>query len=159
MTEFAQPLDRKLTLDNPNLYLGEKIYLRAKIWAPYVGLAFIGSILVLSTYAIFFFFKDVFIAYMRKEDRSYLYKLVTLRPHIKLISYFTVIITIFWVVVLFLDWRWYIIGSGFLVFMFIYLSVFINYYLIEGNKFDYFDELIWLYGRIKKNKEQKLKKD
>jgi hypothetical protein len=45
------------------------------------------------------------------------------------------------------------------VFMFIYLSVFINYYLIEGNKFDYFDELIWLYGRIKKNKEQKLKKD
>lgn len=159
MSEFSQPLNRTLSLDNPNLHIGEKIYLKTKIWGPYIGLAFIGSILVLATYAIFFFFKDVFIAYMRREDRSYFYKLVTLKPHIKLISYFSVIILIFWLVVLFLDWRMYIISSGILVFMFIYFSFFINYYIIEGNDFDYFDELIWFYGRIKKNKQQKLKKE
>ena len=137
--EFKEPLSRKLTLDNPHLYLGEKIYLWTRIIAPFIGFAFIGTILFFSTYAILFFFKDLYISYMRSEDRSFLYKYVTLKPHLEHILYLTVIILTFWGVVFFLEWRSFIISSGFSIFITGYILIFINYYFIENNEFDYFD--------------------
>ena len=157
--KFNQHNRRRLSLDNPELFIGERIYLLSRIYGFYVIFALIGAILCTATYSIFFFFKDLYITWVRKDDRGFYYKFVVLKPHIYHVSYFAIIIAIFWGVVFFLEWRLYIILSGFLIFILGYTFFFIKHYLIDKNTFDYFDELIWFYNKLRKNRDIKIKTD
>ena len=128
----------------------------------FFGFVFIGTILFFISYAIFIFFKDLLITYARRNDRferGYYYKYIEYIPYIKPVSIFTVIITCFWTVVLFLEWRMFIIKSGFILFSIGYVISLIYHYVINKNHFDLFDDYIWIYNKLKRPNTETVKKD
>lgn len=124
---------------------------------PFVAFWFIGSLLFGLTYAISLFFKDFTISWFRREEKEFQYKLVNLFPYAKLTAFFSLLVIVFWSSVMFIEQKNFIIKSGFITFMCIYTFTLIKYYLIDGNKFDYFDDLIWIKNKITKGKGEKVK--
>jgi hypothetical protein len=124
---------------------------------PFVAFWFIGSLLFGLTYAILSFYKDFIISWVRREDKEFQYKLINLFPYAKLITFFSIIVIVFWSSVMFIDQKYFILKSGFITFGIIYSLSLVKYYLIDGNKFDYFDDLIWIKNNLTKNKQGKIK--
>jgi hypothetical protein len=119
---------------------------------------FIVGVLFIVTYFVIFFFKDLFITYLKKDDRAYYYKYVNLKPHIRPIILFSLLITTLWGVALLIS-HWKIIIYGYQSFIIIYLIYNLKYYLWDKNEFDYFDDLIWIYKFYNSKYCNKIKHD
>lgn len=155
-----------LNYDNPHLPTSLRLYMYIRDTFPYVGLAFIGFVLVSASYGIFYYYKDILIAYARKDEegqRPFYYTYVEHKSYIKYIIYFNIILTGFWISALVTQWRYYLVLSGITLFVILYVVVLAKHYLWDKNPFDYFDEFVWLYDylatRLRKDDSGKLKSD
>jgi hypothetical protein len=152
-----------MNLDNPKLGLGVRIFLYLRPIGPYIALGIIGFILWLVSYMIIFFYKDFLVTHLKREtDRGYYYKYLEYVRIIKPISWFSLIISSFWIVLMILmkEWRWYTISVGCYLFSLTYICYLIKYYFLNKNDFDLFDDYIFLMNKIRNKKElEKLKKE
>jgi hypothetical protein len=149
--------------DDPNLHIGNKIYLKVRGYSPYFAFAFFGLLLWILSYAVVYFFKDLFIAYLKKDEpfqRGYLYKYLEYKPHLKKMIGFGAVIILFWVIIFFIkEWRLYSFISGFMLALAFYSIFLIKYYFIDNNDFDFFDDLTYIVNRYRlKNDDSTIKK-
>ncbi len=150
-------------LDNPHMSLGVKFFYYIRPSGPYICLAILGIILWLMTYLILFFFKDLLVTILKKEsDRGYYYKYLEYTRFVKHVFGFSIIILIFWILLILVlhEWRWYVITIGGYSFTIFHTCYLIKYYLVDKNQFDLFDDYIFLFNAMRnKNKFAKIKKD
>jgi hypothetical protein len=118
----------------------------------------IGAVLFIVNYLILFFFKDLYITYLRKEDRAYFYKYVNLKPHIKPIILFSFLVSLLWGVSVLISF-YKIISYGSMSFVFLYSIYNLKYYVWDKNEFDYFEDLIVVYRFYKSKNCKKNKND
>ena len=130
---------------------------------PYIFLTFIGTIIWSLTYICLYFYKELFLCYIKKsikfEGISYYEKLKEYKKHIKKILIFNFIVIFFWCVILFTneEFRFYIIKSGFLIFIIGYIICWTIYYKKYSYLNDYFDDFYIFMNFIKKEFIPKLK--
>jgi hypothetical protein len=162
-TNHTKYIQDHMSYDNPKLNLGVRIFLYLRPVGPYVALGILGFILWAVTYMILFFYKDFLITYLKKEtDRGFYYKYLEYSRIIKLISWFSIIISSFWIVLIIFmkDWRWYTISIGCFLFSTFYLCYLFKHYVYDNQEFDLFEDYIFLFNKMKsKNKVEKLKKE
>jgi hypothetical protein len=125
-----------------------------KIYGQNLGLAIIGLIAFASLYGIIIYFREILVTYLKSfEDRGHFYKWVELRPTIKRALFFTGIMGVFWITILNLSHREFVITTGLSIFSLIYLIFLVKYYIRDQNDFDLFDDEIYLYNKLVKSKE------
>lgn len=141
-------------LDNPT------VNKHFKINHLHIAFSLIGTMIWVFGYALFAFYKDYLITFYRKDEkfgRGFFYKYVNYQSYKKLIFGFNVFYLIFVsTLLLFIDMRYFCILSGMVVFFICYFGFCIKNYLIDNNKFDLFDEIVWFYQIFVKEKVNKL---
>ena len=123
---------------------------------PYIFLSFIGTIIWSLTYICLYFYKELLLCYIKKsikfEGISYYEKLKEYKKHIKKIFIFNLIVIFFWCVIFFIkeEFRFYIIKSGFFIFIVGYIISWTIYYKKYSYINDYFDDFYTFMNYIKK---------
>ena len=113
---------------------------------PYIFLSLIGTIIWSLTYICLYFYKELLLCYIKKsikfEGISYYEKIKEYKKHIKKILIFNLIVIFFWGVILFtkIEIRFYIIKSGFFIFIIGYIICWTTYYKKYSYINDYFDD-------------------
>ena len=93
-----------------------------------------------------FFIKNYYYVIIIKfEGVSYYQKLKEYKKYMKNFFVFNTVIIMFWLIILFTNeaWRLYIIKSGFIVFILIYVFGWTIHYKYYSYKNDYFDEFFY----------------
>lgn len=133
--------------------------------APLVLFSILGTILVSLTWAVLYYFKELFVTYLQKDDRlqrGYYYKYIQLKQHVKNILCMAFVLCIFWAGFFFLlkEWRYFAFAQGFSIFTIVYGTYLVYYYIIQKNEFDLLDDFKLIYSEIKKGKvKEKVKKE
>lgn len=127
----------------------------------HIAFSIIGTMIWFFGYALFSFYKDYLITSIRKDEkfgRGFYYKYVNYQSYKKLIFGFNVFYIFFvMTLLLFINMRYFCILSGLVIFVICYFGFCIKFYIVENNKFDLFDELIWFYQAFIKEKLNKLR--
>jgi len=122
----------------------------------HVALSLIGTMIWVFGYALFCFYKDYIITYIRKDEkfgRGFFYKYVNYQSYKKLIICFNIIyIIMVSTILLLIQLKNFCFISGFIIFLIVYIGVSIKCYCIDKYKFDLFDEFFWIYNSFIKNK-------
>ena len=131
---------------------------------PYLFLSFLGTIIWSMTYICLYFYKELLLCYIKSmikfEGVSYYQKLKEYKKYITNFLVFNLIIIVFWIIILFTneEWRIYIIKSGFIAFILIYIFGWIYYYKYYNYNNNYFDDLFiimnFIKGKLSKNDEK-----
>ena len=123
---------------------------------PYIFLALLGTIIWLLTYVILYFYKELLLCYIKRtikfEGISYYEKLKEYKKNMSKFLIFNSIIVMFWLIILFTneEWRFYIIKSGFIFFILIYIIGWTVYYKFYSYTNDFFDEFYFFVNYINK---------
>jgi hypothetical protein len=126
----------------------------------HIAFSIIGTMIWVFGYALFSFYKDYLITFLRKEEkfgRGFYYKYVKYQSYKKLIFGFN-IFYVFFVSTFFLliNMRYFCILSGMIIFFIGYIGFCIKVYLMDQKKFDLFDEFVWVYQNFIKEKLKNL---
>ena len=122
---------------------------------PYFFLTILGTIVWSMTYICLYFYKELLLCYMKRtikfEGVSYYEKLKEYKRHMNKFLTFNFIIITFWLIILFTneEWRIYIIKSGFIIFIIIYIIGWSYHYKYYSYKNDFFDDFIFIKNYIK----------
>ena len=123
---------------------------------PYIFLSLLGTIVWSMTYICLFFYKELLLCYMKRtikfEGVSYYEKLKEYKKHMKKFFTFNFIIISFWFIILFTneEWRIYIIKSGFIIFIMMYIIGWSYHYKYYSYKNDFFDDFIFIINYFRK---------
>ena len=129
----------------------------------YMSLAILGTIIWSLTYICLYFYKELFLCYIKRnikfEGVSYYEKLKEYNKRKYNILIFNAIIIFFWIIILFTneEWRNYIIRSGFIIFIFIFIVGWTIYYKYYTYTNDFFDDYVYIFNYIKANTIDRLK--
>ena len=123
---------------------------------PYIFLTIFGAIMWILTYICLYFYKEVFLCYIKShikfEEKSYLMKIKEYKSYLPRIFIFNLIIIVFWMITFFMkdEYRFYIIKGGFIFFVIIYIIFWSFYYKFNYNKTGFFDDFYIIFNFIKK---------
>ena len=123
---------------------------------PYIFLSIFGAIIWSLTYMCIYFYKELMLCYIKSsikfEGISYYEKLVEYKKHIHKFLLFNLIIIFFWLIILFTneEWRLFIIKTGFIIFIMIYIIGWTIYYKYYSYTNDFFDDYFCFKNYIKK---------
>ena len=113
---------------------------------PYIFLTLLGTIIWSLTYMCLYFYKELILCYIKKsikfEGISYYEKIKEYKKYMKNFLVFNSVIIFFWFIILFTneEWRLYIIKSGFIMFILLYIIGWSTYYKYYCYKNDFFDD-------------------
>ena len=130
---------------------------------PYIFLSFLGSIIWSLTYICLYFYKELLLCYIKRnikfEGISYYEKIKEYKKHLSKILIFTFIVIFFWIIILFTneEFRLYIIKSGFIIFIIIYIFGWSVYYKYYSYSNDFFEDFYFFINYIKKEYISKFK--
>ena len=122
---------------------------------PYIFLSLLGCIIWSLTYICLYFYKELFICYIKSsikfEGISYMEKIKEYKKKMNKILIFNSIIIFFWIIIFFTneEWRFYIIKSGFFLFIMIYTISWTIYYKYYSYKNDFFDDFFVFFNYFK----------
>ena len=138
----------------------------------YIFLSIFGTIIWSLTYICLFFYKEFFLCYVKShikfEGKSYLLNLKEYKKYLPRIFIFNLIIIFFWIIIFFLNdiYKLYILKSGFISFIIIYITYWWFYYKNKNyEKKNFFDDYYTIINYIKNewlnknNNDSKKKKE
>ena len=124
---------------------------------PTIFLSLFGTIIWVLTYICLYFYKEVFLCYIKShikfEEKSYLMKIKEYKSYLPRIFVFNLIIGFFWIITFFMnnEYRLLIIKGGFICFVILYIIFWSLYYKNGYNKnISFFDDFYTIFNFIKK---------
>ena len=144
-------MGRKLPEETTSQKIAEIIH----IIIPYLILPIVGTLVWGSTYICLYFYKEIFICYIKRsikfEGVSYYNKYKEYLKYIPKFLIFNTVIIVFWVSILIAnnEWRFFILKSGFFLFLIIYICSWVIYYKKHPYLHDYFDDFYFFVNFFK----------
>ena len=121
----------------------------------YIFLSIFGTLLWILTYICLYFYKEFFLCYIKShikfKGKSYLLNLKEYKSYLPRIFIFNFILVFLWVIILFMnsEYRNYIIKSGFICFIILYIIYWSVYYKNNKSQQGFFDDFYTIFHFIK----------
>ena len=133
--------------------------------SPYIFLTLFGTFIWILTYISIYFYKEFILCYIKShikfEGKDYLLNLKEYKSYLPRIFVFNLIIIFFWIIIFLMnsDYRLYIIKSGFICFITLYIVYWCFYHKTNKAKNGFFDDYYTIINFIKNEYFNKYKKD